>query len=125
MKVISTYSREDAIADGVLFRIPKNIALRGGFRGECVCSLSLYAAIKERAEDEARRSHGSVDTFIRLLTLKMMLNARRAIMESVNKGEQTNIVSFEETECGVSCFVQVEQEGIGKVVWTFMAKSDY
>lgn len=125
MTVISTYSREDAIADGVLFRIPQNLALRGGFRGECVCSLSLHAAIKERAEEEARCSHGSVERFIEALTLKMLMQAHKAIIESVNRCESTNIVSFEEKECGVACFVQVEREDIDKVVWTFMAKSDY
>lgn len=130
--IISTYTREDAVADGVLTVIPAKQLTTAGFRDVGYVAQYLKGSLEDKAKSLIAKNCNHLDArgkakakreLMKLLYVRMMVNANDAIMKAEDKN--TNLISFTVKDTGEKAYVQVEREQSGRVVWTFMATSDY
>lgn len=131
MQVISAYSREDAVNDGVLFPVDPKVCASIGFRGTMYMSSGLKTAIEEEALENLRKSRNvlndeNLKKMATQVTEVVLLFANIAVFaESKNKG--SNLAKFQwESGAGIQdCYITVEKNDKEGVVWTVMLTSDY
>lgn len=138
MQIISEYTREQAVSDGVLIPVKESVMLKAGFRGKMYAAQEFNSKVKSFANlclREAERK-GKKDTFecwYQAAISAALFAANIAVHEAAKSPNPTNITSFEwyihtpgsfasEKVISMISVEKTEKEG---VVWTLMNPSDY
>lgn len=133
MKVISEYTRAQAVADGVLVKVPEKFAEECGFRGTFYVAQGLNEKINSEAQKRYSKTIGlstggagvSPEAIAAAIRRSAMITANGAVFREAERSESSSVLSFEWRIYNITLMISVEKNPQEGVVWTLMLPSDY
>lgn len=119
--LIIEYTREQAIADGVLFPVSDDLVEIAGFReSSFVLGADMMSDVRAVGEEIAKETRVSLDIGILTATLELMMEARESIFKAEDKNTDRIPFKWREYDCWISLY----RPPNSPVLWTIFRPSD-